>query len=71
MAISGRVWNYAQDGMTFEEIGRELGITPQGAMSLYKSAMWKIRKANNRKILLQWAELVIERRKIRNGESSI
>lgn len=46
--------------MSFEEIGRELGITRGGAWMAYKSAMRKLSRACNRRTLeamLQLARL--------------
>jgi hypothetical protein len=42
--------------MTFEEIGRELGITGSGAWMLYKSALQKLRRLPQVRGLLKLAQ---------------
>jgi hypothetical protein len=49
---------YQEGEVSFEEIGRAMGITKGGAWFLYRSGMQKLRHPRNRARLLELQELV-------------
>jgi hypothetical protein len=54
--------------MSFKQIGEALGITRGGAWMAYKSAIRKLRKARNARILEELQQLAAQRRRIGERE---
>jgi DNA-directed RNA polymerase sigma subunit (sigma70/sigma32) len=60
------------DGMaTYEEIGMELGVSMQRAKQIAAEALRKIRRNNSREELEKWKQLVLERRRIKEGTANV
>jgi DNA-directed RNA polymerase sigma subunit (sigma70/sigma32) len=60
------------DGMaTYEEIGQALGVSMQRAKQITAHALEKIRRNNSKESLERWRQLVLERRKLREGTASV
>jgi DNA-directed RNA polymerase sigma subunit (sigma70/sigma32) len=57
--------------MTFKQIGKELGVSEQRAQRIVAQALHKIRRSNTRESLEKWKQLVLERRRIREGSANV